>query len=134
VSGVESRLHVENEVGKFWWTLLIDLIGVYDSILLIFRIGVFLDYDGASTLNLVELKRILVLLREFNILAKESDVVVPEVLVFIIISFFDELLLNLACSDPGEKLHVEFAAQVDHILEMDIVLLHLVLTFCLQVP
>jgi hypothetical protein len=80
-----------------------ELIWIDDSVFCIFWIGILYNDDCAAALYFVEFKGILIFLCEFNVLAKESYIILSKVFVLVIIFFLDELFLELARSDPGEE-------------------------------
>lgn len=81
-------------------------------------IGILHDHNGATVFYLVLFKRILVIHGDFYVLTEETHVVLSEMLVLVIVLFLEQLLLELVSSDPGEKLHLELAPLVDHVLKV----------------
>jgi len=81
-------------------------------------IGILHDDNGATVFYLVLFKRILVIHGNFYVLTEETHVVLSEMLVLVIVLFLEQLLLELVSSDPGEKLHLELAPLVDHVLKV----------------
>ncbi len=84
-------------------------------------------------LDFIEFKGVLVVDGDLYIFAKEPHVLLGEVLVLVIVLFFEQLLLELVGADPREKFHSEFATLVYHVLEVQLYLLHYAVGVCLQV-
>jgi hypothetical protein len=95
------------------------LVGIDDSILSIMAIRILHDDDCATVLYLVLFERILVINRNFYVLTEESHIMLSEVLVLVIVLFLQQLLLELVSPDPGEKLHLELATLIDHVLKVE---------------
>jgi hypothetical protein len=73
-------------------------------------------------------------LGKFDVLAEESDVILGEMLVLIVILLLDKNLLQFTCPNPREKLDFESTALVDVILESQFHLLYLALRVSFAVP
>lgn len=86
-------------------------------------IGILHDDNGAAMFDFILVERILVIHRNLYVFTEETHIVLSEVFMFVIVLLLEELLLELVGPDPGEKLHLELAALVDHILEVEFYLL-----------
>lgn len=115
------------------WNDFEEAVGIDDSLFCVVGIGVFHDDDGAAIFDLVEVKGIFVLLGKFDVLVKETDIVLCEVLVLVIIFLLDQLLLELVRPDPGEELHSEFPTLEDQVVEMQLHLLNCLLRVRLKI-
>ena len=84
-------------------------------------------------LDFIKFKRVLVIHGNFNIFAEEAHILLSEVLLLVIVLFLEQLLLELVGANPREKLQLEFATLVYHVLEVKLYLLDYAVRVGLQV-
>jgi hypothetical protein len=131
---IEPRLDIKYEVRNALRHLLEDAVGVDDPVFCVVGVRILHDDDGAAMLYLVVVKGVPVFEGKLDVLAEETDVLLSEVLVLVVVLLLEQLLLELVCADPREELQLEPATLVDHVLEAQLDLLYHVLRVCLQVP